>query len=49
MHLCAAKCCQNESISLEQAQRCVEDCSAPVQAAQNFVQQEIGQFQVGLT
>uniref|UniRef100_T1IIX2 Protein FAM136A n=1 Tax=Strigamia maritima TaxID=126957 RepID=T1IIX2_STRMM len=45
MHACALKCCQNEDASLEQVQRCVQDCSGPLSSAQSYVQTEMNSFQ----
>ena len=45
MHLCAAKCCQDMTCSVDSVQRCVERCSQPLTNAQNYVQNELGEFQ----
>ncbi|XP_065367946.1 protein FAM136A-like [Calliphora vicina] len=45
MHLCAAKCCQDTSASVDSVQRCVDRCSQPLTRAQNYVQHELGEFQ----
>ncbi|XP_033251678.1 protein FAM136A-like [Drosophila miranda] len=45
MHLCAAKCCQDDTSSVDSVQRCVDRCSTPMTRAQNYVQQELGEFQ----
>lgn len=45
MHLCAAKCCQDSTSSVDSVQRCVDRCSAPMTKAQNYVQYELGEFQ----
>lgn len=45
MHLCAAKCCQDMNASIDSVQRCVDRCSAPLTRAQNYVQNELGEFQ----
>lgn len=45
MHLCAAKCCQDGTSSVDSVQRCVDRCSAPMTRAQNYVQHELGEFQ----
>lgn len=45
MHRCAAKCCDNREISLESVQKCVENCSSPLNYAQNYVQRELEQLQ----
>lgn len=41
MHLCAARCCDSQNLSLEQVQQCVERCSSSVNQAQNYVQKEM--------
>lgn len=41
MHNCAAKCCNDEGASMESVQRCVENCSQPVNKAQRYVQTEL--------
>lgn len=45
MHLCAAKCCENQTASLDSVQGCVERCSLPLTRAQNYVQNELQYFQ----
>lgn len=45
MHLCAAKCCENTSSSMDTVQNCVERCSLPLNRAQNYVQNELQYFQ----
>nr|CAI5855923.1 unnamed protein product [Callosobruchus analis] len=45
MHKCAAACCENSSASLENVQRCVENCSVKLTWAQNYVQRELEQLQ----
>lgn len=45
MHRCAAKCCDNKEMTLEQVQRCVEGCSVPINNAQNYVQKELESLQ----
>lgn len=45
MHRCAATCCDNRESSLERVQKCVENCSAPLNWAQNYVQEELGSLQ----
>lgn len=46
MHQCAAKCCSDEKASLEDTHSCIEVCSRGVHTAQNYVQKEVGGFQV---
>ncbi|KAL7645790.1 UNVERIFIED_CONTAM: hypothetical protein RMT77_002686 [Armadillidium vulgare] len=45
MHLCAAKCCENEEASVDNVHKCIENCSTPLSQAQNFIQTELSQFQ----
>ncbi|KAI4468234.1 hypothetical protein MML48_2g00004013 [Holotrichia oblita] len=45
MHRCAAKCCDNTSVSLESVQRCVENCGNPLTKAQGYVQKELENLQ----
>jgi len=45
MHNCAAKCCESDTASMDQTQRCITNCSRGVEQAQNYVQQEIGSLQ----
>ncbi|ENN72783.1 protein FAM136A [Dendroctonus ponderosae] len=45
MHRCAAACCDNRESSLERVQKCVENCSEPLNWAQNYVQEELGALQ----
>ena len=45
MHLCAASCCQDSTASMNSVHACVENCTRAVNVAQNFVQNEMGQFQ----
>jgi len=49
MHLCAANCCDNEHISLDGVHRCTQNCSEPLNKAQNFVQGELRAFQERLS
>jgi hypothetical protein len=46
MHQRAAKCCENSKASLEDAHGCVEMRSRDEHLAQNYVQKEVGGFQV---
>nr|CAD7264870.1 unnamed protein product [Timema shepardi]CAD7440260.1 unnamed protein product [Timema bartmani] len=41
MHRCAAKCCDNNDLTVEKVHQCVERCSISLHQAQNFVQVEI--------
>lgn len=45
MHRCAAKCCDNTSVSLESVQRCVENCGNSLTKAQGYVQKELENLQ----
>uniref|UniRef100_A0A336L1V4 CSON003048 protein n=1 Tax=Culicoides sonorensis TaxID=179676 RepID=A0A336L1V4_CULSO len=45
MHLCAAKCCENQNASLDSVQSCVERCSLPLTRAQSYVQNELQYYQ----
>lgn len=45
MHLCASKCCDDKSGSIDFVQNCIERCSAPVNRAQQYVQKELGEYQ----
>lgn len=45
MHTCAAECCTDRTSSMDQVHRCVESCTGSVTRAQNFVQNELNQFQ----
>ncbi|KAH8279132.1 protein FAM136A isoform X1 [Drosophila bipectinata] len=45
MHICAARCCDDERGTLESVQNCIEKCAAPLMDAQNYLQHELGQFQ----
>ncbi len=45
MHFCAAKCCQDQTSSIDSVQGCVERCSAPLNKAQRYVHTELEGFQ----
>ncbi|KAK9875355.1 hypothetical protein WA026_007753 [Henosepilachna vigintioctopunctata] len=45
MHRCAAKCCDNDKISLEGVQKCVDNCSVNLNWTQNYVQTQLTQLQ----
>lgn len=49
MHRCSAKCCENQTASIDDVQRCVESCAGPLTKAQNYMQQEVENFQVGIS
>lgn len=50
MHSCAATCCENvkQQPSMDSVQSCIENCASPLLKAQDFMQQELGQFQMRL-
>ncbi|CAD5116642.1 DgyrCDS5513 [Dimorphilus gyrociliatus] len=41
----SANCCRNESLSMEDTQRCIERCTVSVQQAQHFMESELAQLQ----
>lgn len=45
MHLCAAKCCDDKSSSIESVQRCVQNCSTGVTKAERYVHHQLQDFQ----
>jgi len=45
MYQCSAKCCENKNLSVDDVQRCIEDCSQKVNKAQSYLQLEIESFQ----
>lgn len=49
MYHCSAKCCENTKASLEDVQKCIDECSKDVVRAQAYLQNEIEMFQVNLT
>ena len=48
MYQCSAKCCENKNLSVDDVQRCIEDCSQKVNKAQSYLQLEIESFQVSI-
>lgn len=46
MHRCAAKCCENNNISIERVHQCVENCSVSLNNAQKYIQGEFEHLQV---
>ncbi|XP_046746370.1 protein FAM136A-like [Diprion similis] len=48
MHRCAARCCDNETYSMQKVHNCVENCSTPLNKAQNYVQGELERVQTRL-
>lgn len=45
MHLCAAKCCDDKSASIDTVQGCIERCSQPESRAQRYIHSEMEGFQ----
>lgn len=45
MHRCAAKCCDNRELPLDNVQKCVENCSSSINYAQSYVHRELEQLQ----
>ncbi|XP_069703625.1 protein FAM136A isoform X5 [Periplaneta americana] len=45
MHRCAAKCCDNNDLSVERVHHCVENCSVELNNAQKYVQGEFEHLQ----
>ncbi|VDP15851.1 unnamed protein product [Soboliphyme baturini] len=45
MHVCAAHCCEDKQLSMESVDRCVKNCSKRGQAAQEYIQEEMKNFQ----
>ncbi|CAL1533683.1 unnamed protein product [Lymnaea stagnalis] len=45
MYQCSAKCCQDSKASLEDVQKCIDNCSRDVNKAQAYLQNEIELFQ----
>jgi len=48
MYKCSAKCCETLD-TMEDAQRCVENCSASLHTAQGIIGQELQTFQARLS
>ena len=42
---CSAKCCQDKYGSAGDVQRCIENCMAPLQQAEQVIGQEMNRFQ----
>jgi hypothetical protein len=49
MHLCAAKCCDDMTSSIDQVHACVEKCQQPTARSQQYVQSELERFQDSLS
>ncbi|KAL1130698.1 hypothetical protein AAG570_011939 [Ranatra chinensis] len=45
MHRCAARCCDNSIDSMENVHNCVQNCSASLNEAQEYVQTELSSVQ----
>lgn len=45
MHRCAAKCCDDSSLSIESVQSCVKGCQTELTSATGYVQREISAFE----
>jgi len=46
MYLCSAKCCNNDTAGMDSVQRCLTNCSTPIERVQSFIQSEMEGFQV---
>ncbi|NWY52332.1 F136A protein, partial [Chionis minor] len=42
---CSARCCEDSTASMQQVQRCIERCQAPLAQAQAIVTTELERFQ----
>ncbi|KAM6395613.1 protein FAM136A [Rhynochetos jubatus] len=45
MFRCSARCCEDSAASMQEVQRCIERCHAPLAQAQAIVTAELEQFQ----
>ncbi|NXF83693.1 F136A protein, partial [Sclerurus mexicanus] len=45
MFRCSARCCEDSSASMQEVQRCIERCHAPLAQAQAIVTAELEHFQ----
>ncbi|NXO21191.1 F136A protein, partial [Cisticola juncidis] len=45
MFRCSARCCEDAAASMQEVQRCIERCHAPLARAQAIVTAELEQFQ----
>lgn len=43
---CSAQCCEDTSSSMDSVQRCLNNCAAPLENLQRFLQSEIENFEV---
>lgn len=46
MFRCSARCCEDAAASMQEVQRCIERCHAPLAQAQAIVTAELEHFQV---
>ncbi|XP_039558608.1 protein FAM136A [Passer montanus] len=46
MFRCSARCCEDAAASMQEVQRCIERCHAPLARAQAIVTAELEHFQV---
>ncbi len=46
MFRCSANCCDNTSLSQNEMQRCLENCSTPAMKADKFMQEQMQDMQV---
>lgn len=46
MFRCSARCCEDDTATMQQVQRCIERCHAPLAQAQAIVTAELEHFQV---
>jgi len=45
MHTCASKCCLDKTLSVQQVNECISDCSVPLKTGQTIFQRELEDFQ----
>lgn len=50
MHSCAVRCCDDtrKQPRMDNVQGCIDECATPLLKAQDYMQHELGQFQVRL-
>ncbi|KAL9914087.1 protein FAM136A-like isoform 1-T1 [Glossina fuscipes fuscipes] len=50
MHSCAVRCCDDirKQPRMDNVQSCIDECATPLLKAQDYMQHELGQFQVRL-
>ena len=48
MYKCSATCVENMHYNMTDVQKCVNNCSVPVNSAQEFLEKELSSFQVCL-